>query len=240
MDPNRREKRRIATVDEIRATAWRQIGETGAASLSLRAIAREMGMTAPALYRYYKDRDALVTALLVDAFGAFSNALETGRDACPAEDHAGRFQSMCKAYFTWAAQNPQRYALLFGTPISGYLFAEELGPVAQRSFLILQGVIGEAYKAGKIMGELAIIRLPLPLSSQYAMLKKMGMPYEPFITHLGLAVWSMMHGITSLYLHHYLSGFLQQSVQAFVDFEIEKLTRMLGIPTRKSGNEYKK
>jgi AcrR family transcriptional regulator len=100
MNPNRREKRRAATVDEIRATAWKQIGEMGAASLSLRGIAREMGMTAPALYRYYKDRDALVTALLVDAFTAFGNALEGARDARAAEDHVGRFRAMCRGAWT--------------------------------------------------------------------------------------------------------------------------------------------
>ena len=166
MNPNRREKKRTATLEEIRATAWKQIGEMGAASLSLRGIAREMGLTAPALYRYYKDRDALVTALLIDAFTAFSDVLEAGRDAFAVDDHAARFRAMCKAYFRWAAQNPQRYALLFGTPIPGYLFAEELGPVAQRSFLILQGVIGEAHAAGKITGTLTALRLPTPLKSQ--------------------------------------------------------------------------
>lgn len=229
MNSNRREKKRAAALEEIRATAWKQIGETGAGSLSLRAIAREMGMTAPALYRYYKDRDALVTALLVDAFTAFSDALEAARDSQAVDDHAGRFRAMCKAYFTWAAQNPQRYALLFGTPVPGYLFAEELGPVAQRSFLVLQGVIGEAHVAGKITGELAVLRLPTRLKSQYEMLKKMGMPYTPMVTHLALSVWSMVHGITSLYLHHYLTGFLQQDVEAFVDLEIEKIARTLGL-----------
>ena len=237
MDANRLEKRRTAALEEIRAAAWKQIGETGAASLSLRAIAREMRLTVRALYHYYPDRDALVTALLIDAFEAFSHAVEAARDSRKPDDHAGRFQAVCKAYFTWALQNPQRYTLMFGTPIPGYLFADELGPVARHSFLILQGVIGEASLAGKITGELALIRLPLPLKSQYELLKKAGMPYAPFITHLALAVWSMMHGITSLYLQHYLTGFLQQNVQMFMDFEIEKLTRMLGLPTRKSSDE---
>lgn len=229
MNANRREKRHTATLEEIRATAWKQIGEMGAASLSLRAIAREMGMSAPGLYRYYKDRDALVTALLMDAFTAFGDALIAGRDSRPVGDHAGRFRLMCKAYFTWAAQNPQRYALMFGTPIEGYLFAKELGPVAQRSFLILQNMIGEAYVARKITGEWAIVRLPPRLRSQYAMLKKMGMPYTPTVTHLALSVWTTMHGITSLYLYHYLSGFLQQDVGTFVDFEIDKITHMMGL-----------
>lgn len=229
MNPDRREKKRTAALDEIRSTAWKQIAETGVQALSLRGIAREMGMTAPALYRYYKDRDALVIALLVDAFTSFTNALEAAGEAYTGEDYAGHFRSMCKAYFQWAAANPQKYALMFGTPIPGHLFANELGPVAQRSFLVLLGVIGEAHKAGEIGGELASIRLPSNLKSQYEALRKMGMPYGPQVIHLALAVWSAMHGIVSLYLYQYLSGFLGQNVESFVDFEIEKLIRMMGM-----------
>ena len=229
MNVDRREKRRTATLEEIRATAWKQIGKAGAGSLSLRGIARQMGVSATALYHYYEDRDALVTALLIEAFASFTAALETARDARPVEDHAGRFRALCKAYYTWAAQNPQRYALMFGTPIPGYLFAQELGPAAQRSFLVLQRALGEAHAAGKLTGEATLVKLPTPLWSKYDALRKLGMPYRPIITHLALAVWSMMHGITSLYLHGYLSGFLQDGVEAFVDYEIERMARSLGI-----------
>ncbi len=229
MNPDRREKKRSTTLDEIRATAWKQIGEMGAAALSLRGIARAMGVTPPALYRYYKDRDALVTALLMDAFTAFGDALEAARDTRAVADHTGRFRAVAKAYFRWAVENPQRYALLFGTPIQGYLLADELGPVARRSFLILQGVIGDAYNAGKIIGESTTIRLPISLKSQYEALKKAGMPYEPVVTHLALSVWSMVHGITSLYLYNYFAGFLQEDVEVFVDFEIEKIARTIGL-----------
>jgi len=229
MAQTRRERLRIETIEEIKSTAWKQIGENGAAALSLRAIAREMGMTAPGLYRYYKDRDALVTALLMDAFSSFTASLEAGRDTCESSDHAGRFRAMCRAYFGWAMENPQRYMLLFGTPIQGYLFAEELGPVAQRSFLVLQGVIGEAFVAGKVKGEIAALKLPTPLKVQYEALKKFGMPYTGTVTQLALSAWSMIHGMTSLFLYNYLAGFLQGSVGAFVEFEIEKMVKTIGL-----------
>jgi AcrR family transcriptional regulator len=229
MTQTRRERKREATREEILVTAWKQIGETGAVALSLRAIAREMGVTAPALYRYYKDRDALVTALLVDAFNSFTASLEAGRDAHAATDHVGRFRSMSKAYFQWAAENPQRYLLLFGTPIQGYMFAEELGPVAQRSFLVLQGVIGEAYVAGKIISEVPALRLPAKLKSHYKILTGMGMPYSGEVTQLAMSIWSMIHGMTSLYLYNYLSAFLQDNVETFIDFEIEKMIAVLGL-----------
>lgn len=229
MKQTRRERLREATREEILSTAWKQIGEAGAASLSLRGIAREMGVTAPALYRYYKDRDALVTALLMDAFNAFTAALEAGRDAGKADDHASRFRGMSKAYYQWAVQNPQRYLLLFGTPIEGYMFAEELGPVAQRSFLVLQGVIGEAFVAGRITGGASALRLPTRLKLQYKLLNEYGMPYSGEVTQLALSTWAMMQGLTSLYLYNYLSGFLQDTVETFVDFEIEKMVKNLGL-----------
>jgi AcrR family transcriptional regulator len=225
----RRERIRNETIDEIKATAWKQVAEQGAASLSLRAIAREMGMTAPGLYRYYKDRDALVTALLIDAFASFTSNLEAARDACAPSDHSGRFRAICKAYFQWAEENPQKYMLLFGTPIQGYMFAEELGPVAQKSFLVLQGVIGEAHAAGKISGEVAALRLPTGLKSQYEMLKMMGMPYSGVVTQLALSIWAMVHGMSSLFLYNYLGGFLQGNVEPFIDFEIEKMVSVLGL-----------
>ena len=229
MTQTRRERIRTATIDEIKSTAWKQAGEQGAASLSLRAIAREMGMTAPGLYRYYPDRDALVTALLIDAFDSFSDALEAARDACAADDHVGRFRAICKAYFEWGVANPQKYIFLFGTPIPGYQFSQEVGPSAQRSFLVLQGVIGEAHAAGKITGELTAMRLPTGLKSQYEALRKMGMPYTGIVTHLALSVWGMVHGITSLFLYGYFTGFLGEQVETFVDFEIEKMVRVLGL-----------
>jgi len=225
----RRERIRNETIDEIKSTAWKQVGETGAASLSLRAIAREMGMTAPGLYRYYKDRDALVTALMIDAFDSFSAALEVARDTCASDDHIGRFRAIGKAYFQWGMSNPQKYIFLFGTPIPGYEFAEEVGPSAQRSFLVLQGVVGEAYVAGKISGDASSLKLPTRLKGQYEALRKMGMPYVPIVTHLALSVWGTIHGLTSLFLYGYLSGFLGGQVGSFIESEIERMARSFGL-----------
>ena len=126
-------------------------------------------------------------------------------------------------------QNPQRYALLFGTPVEGYMLAAEVGPAAQRSFLVLQGVIGEAYAAGKISGNFGGLELSKELLAQYDVLHQFGMPYNGIVTHLALSAWSMIHGITSLYLYNYLGGFVANQVEAFVNFEIEKMIRMIGI-----------
>ena len=229
MAQTRKEKKREATRAEIIAAAWKQVGEYGAAALSLRAIAGKMGLTAPALYRYYKDRNALVSALLIDAFNFLADALEARRDSCAVDDYSGRIRSVGKAYFHWGCENPQKYALLFGTPIPGYEFAEEVGPAAQRSFLILQGVIGAAYAAGKITGEAVAFRLPASLKLQYEVLKKYGLPYPPIVTQLSLSAWASIHGMTSLYLYGYMSGFLGDQVDAFVDLEAERLIHNFGL-----------
>jgi AcrR family transcriptional regulator len=228
MTQTRRERLREATREEITTAAWKQIADQGVTSLSLRAIAREMGITAPGLYRYYPSRDDLVTVLIIGAFNSFSMTPETSRDACKPDDHVARFRAVCKAYFHWAISNPQKYALIFGTPVPGYVLDERAGPAAQRGFLVLQNVLGEAHTAGKISSDAVATRLPTALKVQYEVLKKYGMPYVADVTHLALSTWSMIHGMTSLYLYGYFAGFLADQSESFVNFEIEKMIRTLG------------
>ena len=229
MNSNRREKIRLATREEIIATAWKQIGETGAAGLSLRAIAREMDLTAPALYRYFEDRDSLVTALIIEAFISFGDALESARDACPADDHAGRFKAISLAYRQWAISYPQRYMLIFGTPIAGYCMPEEAGPASQRSFLILTGVIADAYQAGKIHLSPEYKALTPGLRARYQLLKQMGLTYPAVVQQLALVSWSWIHGLTSLELYGYMPNFLGDQVEGFVQFELDAFMKTLGL-----------
>src|SRR3954454_14022131 len=98
----RRERLQEATREEIKAVARKQMAERGAAALSLRAIAGEMGLTAPALYRYFGSRDDLITALIIDAFDALGATLAAMRAAQPPHDYAGQFVAMLAAYRTWA------------------------------------------------------------------------------------------------------------------------------------------
>src|ERR1043165_2727827 len=105
---------------QIKDTAWKQIAEFGTPALSLRAIARKLKITAPAIYNYFPDRDALVTALIIDAYKSFGDSQLEARDAVPVNDVQGRMQAIGIAYRTWAHTYPQRYQLIFGTPIPGY------------------------------------------------------------------------------------------------------------------------
>src|SRR5512138_3763633 len=114
-------KKQIPNLQEaIKETAWKQIAEYGAPALSLRAIARELKISAPAIYNYFPDRDALVTALIIDAYTSFVDSQLEARDAVLEKDLKGRMNAIGMAYRTWALTYPQRYQLIFGTPIPGY------------------------------------------------------------------------------------------------------------------------
>src|SRR5512134_3171586 len=136
-------KKQIPNLQEaIKDTAWKQIAEFGAASLSLRAIARELKISAPAIYNYFPDRDALVTALIIDAFTSSGDWQLKPRDSVPTNDHAGRMKAIGLAYRDWAHTYPQRYQLIFGTPIPGYKGpVERTIPASARSLSALVSVI---------------------------------------------------------------------------------------------------
>src|SRR5262245_25193306 len=102
MPTTRQANRRSATRQEILDTARAQIAAAGAAALSLRAIARQMQLTAPALYRYFADRDALVTALIVDAFHSLADSLAAARDAETQAGMGKRLLEIALAYRAWA------------------------------------------------------------------------------------------------------------------------------------------
>ncbi|MCJ7433371.1 MAG: TetR/AcrR family transcriptional regulator, partial [Anaerolineales bacterium] len=145
-------KKQIPNLQEaIKETAWKQIAEFGAPTLSLRAIARELGITAPAIYNYFPDRDALVTALIVDAFASLADSQEESITAIPEQEHAKRLRTLGLEYRSWAIAYPERYQLIFGTPIAGYIAPEEITePAAARSLTTLVDVLMAAHTAGKL------------------------------------------------------------------------------------------
>ncbi len=142
---SRRERYRMATLSEIRARALRQLEAHGAAGLSLNAIAREMGMTGPALYRYYASRDALLTDLIVKGYEELGRAMESATQA--ATDPESTIRAMVRGYRQWAREQPARYQLIFGTPIPGYQDApERTTPAARRSLEVVAQAL--AHMAG--------------------------------------------------------------------------------------------
>lgn len=136
-----RERVRARTLAEIRDAARRQIEAGGAGALSLKALAQELGMAGPSLYRYVRSRDELLTDLLVEAYGDLADAVEAV--AGPA-DPAERVRGFARAYRAWARARPGAYDLLFGTPVPGYAAPPEVTtPVARRALAVLAAAVAE-------------------------------------------------------------------------------------------------
>lgn len=117
---NRRERVRAATVQEIKDVARRQLVGDGPSAVSLRAIAREMGMTAPALYRYFPSFDHLVQSLVTDLSTELCAAVEHARDLASPDDAGARLLAVCRAFRAWSVGHPAEFGLIFGAPTPGY------------------------------------------------------------------------------------------------------------------------
>ncbi len=141
---------RAELTDQIKAIARRHLAEEGASSLSVRAVARELGMVSSAVYRYFPSRDELLTALIVDAFDAVGQAAEEADASCDREDFEGRWLALATAVRTWAHANPHEYALVYGSPVPGYAApADTIDPAARVSLVFLR-LVHDAVAAGAV------------------------------------------------------------------------------------------
>lgn len=119
-----RERYRAQVQEEIKKHAWEQIAVAGASALSLNAIAKQIGMSGPALYRYFANRDELITELIRDAYRSLA-------DTFHAHSAAGAdLTGLAQALRQWALADPQRYLLLYGTPVPGYHAPEDTARIA--------------------------------------------------------------------------------------------------------------
>ena len=122
---SRRERLRDATMAEIKGTARRHLVARGPEALSLRAVARDMGLTAPALYRYVDSREDLLTEVITELYDELTSSLEAARDELPADAIGPRLMAASWALRSWALAHPTEFGLLFGSPVPGYDVASQ-------------------------------------------------------------------------------------------------------------------
>jgi AcrR family transcriptional regulator len=116
-----RERTRAEITRQILDAARRHLATDGASGLSLRAIARELGVSSSAVYRYVASRDDLLTRLIVAAYDALGAASAAKEAAKARHDLVGRWSAVCHTVRGWALANPNEYALIYGTPVPGYI-----------------------------------------------------------------------------------------------------------------------
>jgi len=208
----------------IKEIAWKQIAEYGAPALSLRAIARELKITAPAIYNYFPDRDALVTALIVDAYKSFGDSQLEARDAVLSGDVLGRMKAIGIAYRTWAHTFPQRYQLIFGTPIPGYAAPlMEVLPSAARSLSALVSVVEQLRVTGKLNVK-SFPHVKREYKVSFETWKKYGGDVDILSMSVAMVIWSRVHGIVSLEIASNLPPFGANGDELYL-FELKSIAK---------------
>ncbi|WP_037625553.1 TetR/AcrR family transcriptional regulator [Streptomyces aureus] len=230
-----RERARIEFTAEIKAVARRQLAESGAAALSLRAVARELGLATPsALYRYFPGRDALLTALILDAYTSLGAAAEAayaaldGADEEPVEalEH---WVGVCHAVRDWALAHPHEYALIYGSPVPGYAAPQDTVAQATRvPYLIGTLFTDPPGQDGHRPGE---TRPAMPDDARQSLAPLLaGLPPDtPADRVMGsLMAWTYLFGAISFELFGHRSAIVADP-RAFFDHEARRLGTALGL-----------
>ncbi len=193
-----RERRRAQTVAEIKAAALGELAATGADGLSLRAVARAVGVSVQALYHYFDSRDALVTALVADAFDELAGAVSAAASA--AGDPRDRVVAAGLAYRAWGRDNRSAFLLALGVPLADYA-APEGGPTSQAARRLGEAFL-DAVFGGWSADELAAVPLPDDVPALQAQLRGTGAlgGLPPGAAALFTAGWATLHGVVVLEL----------------------------------------
>ena len=212
MADTRRDRYRAETRREVKDRALSQLSEHGIEGLSINAIARAMGMSGPALYRYFANREELLTELIVEAYDDLANAMEGAADR--------GLRAVAEAMWDWAHVQPHRYLLLFGTPIPGYQAPEQATLAARRSMGVLLKVLVEAPgQAGARRRKSSLEREVEagPWAPEEYRVKGNG----PVLVR-ALVCWTRLHGVLSLDVigQFAIMGFTPRSLY---DLEVESL-----------------
>jgi AcrR family transcriptional regulator len=188
---SRRARYRSETRQEAKDIALEQLAAAGPAGISVNAIAKRMGMTGPALYRYFSSRDDLLTELIRDAYHDLADTIEAaGRG--DGRDPADRLRAMLRAFRAWGVAAPHRYLLLFGTPVPGYQAPDDTIAAATRGLTALADVIDELpgpadrASSSELDGQLA------------ALAPTRGLTVSPATLKRAILAWTSAHGVISL------------------------------------------
>ncbi len=223
--PTARERVRAEITAEITAAARRQLGEVGAAALSLRAVAREVGMASSAVYRYFPSRDDLLTRLIIDGYDALGAAAEAADD--PAAPPDRRWSAVCAAVRDWALAHPHEYALLYGSPVPGYVAPRDTVPAASRVGIVLGRILGDAARAGLLTGD-GGVREPGLLGDAAVEVLGQGEPaVDDAVRVRALLAWSALFGTVSFELFGQLVGSVEDGDRYFALVTAE-LARLVG------------
>lgn len=235
--PTRRERARAATLEEIKQTARALMRESGTADVRFTDIARVMGMTPPALYRYYAGRDQLLTELIAEAYDDLADTLARARATVPEDDLASVWVAVATAYREWARRDPQQFTLILGMPVPGYV-APDCGPTseaADRAMSQLSWLFVEAARRGELRPPLlsevdrhfAGVVAPC-MQDLGGEAEPIDLPPETF--QAMLHTWAALHGLTCLEIYGHLDWLDDQCRDALFRSQLRLMARTAGLP----------
>ncbi|MGP9022763.1 TetR/AcrR family transcriptional regulator [Streptomyces sp. BR1] len=187
-----RERYRAQVRAEIKQHAWEQVATAGVSALSLNAIAKQMGMSGPALYRYFASRDELITALIRDAYRSLADTVRT------AFDSGADLFGLAGVIREWARSDPHRYFLIYGTPVPGYHAPDDITAISSEVMTVLI----------ESCGALAADSPTTPFDAHLENHREWadGHPATAATLHRALSFWTRLHGVLSLELAGHFTG----------------------------------
>jgi AcrR family transcriptional regulator len=210
---SRRERRHEQTRQEIKQIARQQMAQQGTASLSLRGIAAEMGMSAPSLYNYYINRDDLVTDLLVDSYTHQAETLEQASAFCQTRETIACLLETLLAYRQWAVDHSTEFALIAGNPIPGYAAPiEQTLPLARRSLKVILDLLQRAWDEHLLRPQLSAPDITAASFNDefFAWCRLNG--YAPSVVTLFLECYAFLQGVIALEVFGHLPFFVNDPV----------------------------
>lgn len=228
-----RERVRSEVTGEILTAARRQLADEGAAALSLRAIARELGMSSSAIYRYFPSRDELLTQLIVEAYESVGRAAQQAQAATRGQSTADQLRAVWRAVRSWALAHPHEYALIFGSPVPGYRApAATIAPATMVPWVLLEivsGAVGQPPAPPQdpspelLATALSPLRRDVPTS----------VVDDPTLL-ISLTSWATLFGAISFELFGHTHNVIaedQRARSAVFDAQIDLMLFLLGVPS---------
>ena len=224
-----RARARAELTREITDTARRHLATDGPSGLSLRAVARDLGMVSSAVYRYFPSRDDLLTALIVEAYDHVGAAAEAAEGARRRSDLGGRWMAICRSVRAWAIEHPHEYGLIYGSPVPGYAAPTDTIDPATRVAALLIQLLRDGLAAG----------LPVPDDPVPAKLRSSIAPVvdgyaadipAPLMLR-GMLAWSSLFGAISFELFGHLHNVVDDHERYF-DHQMAALGRYVGFDVK--------
>lgn len=221
-----RARARMEVTAAIKDEARRQLAAEGAAKLSLRAVARELGMVSSALYRYFPSRDDLLTALIIDAYDALGESAEAAHDQAADAGPVQRWTAVAEAVRDWALRHPHEYALIYGSPVPGYTAPDTTVPPASRVGRVFIGILRDAHGAEDLTA-------PEPLPAELRpeaerMTADLAPELPPANVAALVAAWAQLFGLVGFELFGQFNRVVEDR-GAFFRHAVGRLARGVGL-----------